>query len=683
MHEYIDNNYSNYFKNCFDKADKPIMFVNNTYLQDAEFSSDRNIVVTFGAELYVLDAQLKLGNNTKISVGISSKLISNHSKYTTKYCNSTWEGMNVAGNPSKKQTRYDDIYSQVSGDCGIIFSTFDTLENAIIALNTNSDQAYPAWGGLILSYGSVFRNNWKDAQFMKYKFLDFSTFWYCSFLGGNHGATIWADKGVQFDHCKFFNKKEYGIHSLYADYLIENCTFENNEIGVGAEADGYMFSKVELRYNNFKYNRYAGVDARSITLTSLLDNFICDFGTWGAKIEGGLSSPFFNKDIFNGSIGIFLNSTASPRNSRIRNLVSRSVFKSNIVGLHIVDDNSTSLFLCNNFNENIIDMAIDGRNSANPASINKNHYFNNSPDNCFGSIYGLDIWTLGNTERFQYFYDPLNMCTMPRNQGNFDLKTSIVSPFSLCDLIERENNTETRLIEINELLKINNSNDNTEKLKLEKNQLINSLIDSLSLLGDTLKINSILNNEQVSDFVNLMWLKLAFNQENYTKARYLISEIIPLTLIEKKLKLIYLDKIENKIDALSVTNYKFIKSIAVSNMPEKTFAKTLLYFIFDEVLKDNFPIFPIINDINLRTSHHVINNILISPNLISDAFKFEGLNDQNLNIANIYDLNGLLKMSFEVFNNELIDITKLGSGFYVVQISSDNTIISTQKLIKL
>jgi Secretion system C-terminal sorting domain/Pregnancy-associated plasma protein-A len=683
MHDYITKNYLNYFKNCIDNPNDLIIIDRNTFWTCCEYSTDRNLYVRPGFELILQNTIMKFGVNTSVIVPNGAKIFSDHTKFTNK-CTEKWDGIHIIGNKDKKQPFYGRPQTQTYSDCGIISSQNDTFEKAQIALNTNFDGIFGQWGGLILASESVFRNNWKDAAFMKYKFDDQSTFWNCDFLGGTNGVTIWNDFGIQFNDCNFLNKERYGIYSIYGTYLINRCVFENNETGVGAEADGFMYGITEMKDNHFNYNRYAGVDLKSVTLTSLRDAFKNNQDAWGIKLDGGSTSYTIDRDTFNGGIGCSLNKTASPINNRnAKALISKSNYYANVAGIHIQDDNSNSIYLCNEFKGCFIDMILDGRTSQNPASIYNNQYFNLSPDNCFGSLIKYDLMTWGNTEKFKYTYDPLNSCTKPRNTGNFDLNKGFGQQ-SICDFFEPKPISETRLNEINTNLNSSLTVLEKDKLNFEKRSLINALVDSLYKINDTLKITSIINNEPVSDFINEMRLKIAYRKEDYSDARHLINEVLPYTITEKKLKNLYLDKIATNYNVNNANDYNYLKSVAISDVPEKYFARSLLYFIFDERIKDPFPTFPITNEFNLRKGKsELTNEILVYPNPVDDNFQLSGLSETENYTFKLYNVNGILKKSITVSGKSNIDISDLSPGLYIIKLNHENEFIKALKFIKL
>jgi Secretion system C-terminal sorting domain/Pregnancy-associated plasma protein-A len=679
MHAFISKYYQESFYNCSDLPDNPIIFEKTKYLTCCEYRTDRNIMVKNQAELLITGAKLLLGENTNITIEQGSKLLSDNSTYTTSFCNSKWDGIHIVGNSNASQPDFRNISSQQRDDGAIIASDNDIFENANIALNTNVDDP-KKWGGLILVSRSTFKNNWKDAQFMYYTFPDQSTFSSCIFIEGKHGVTIWADHGVEFNHCKFLDKEGYGIYSILGYYNIFDCDFESNNIGVGVDGDGFQTSQVLLRQNRFVYNKYAGLVENSSLVNSYEDVFTSNFESWGAKYNGA-SSYVLQRDTIIGGIGVSINSTDLKARSA-NAWMHKCKLIGNIAGIHVQGQNNTD-FTCNDFKGGLFDLVLDGRDpTLNSASIQTDQFYGNLPENCFGSVVGLDIWTLGNTDRFNYYIDGNNTCTTPRNTGNFNTPLPNF-PFQVCLQGENEDYSETRLDEVKVSLNSNLSVYEKDKLFTEKKLIINYLVDSLFKINDSLKIAAIINNEAPTDFINEMRLKLAYKRKDFILARNLINNELNYSETNKKLKLLYLDKIATGYNINNYLDYSFIKSVAISKVPESTLARTLLTFVFDETILDSFPDFPISNQSNLRKKDVVISSIDISPNPAYNYITINGLNSSQIYKAELISINGNILRTETIKNSEELDISSLNPGFYILKLYSNNQILKILKFIKI
>ncbi len=209
-----------------------------------------------------------------IKVMEKGHLIIDGGRVTSECDSKLWYGIFVLGDESKNQTTIEQGKVETKNDA--------VVEDAIIGIRTGNfyynqnDLSYPAFsgktGGIIQSKNTLFRNNRKSVEFMKYHNIlpppynievdNVSYFTDCSFINddylkgydynipnqwGPEFITAWDVQGVKFTNCLFkenvtdnfqpdLTLKTTAIGSFGAKYQVYNCKFENLYAGIWAES---------------------------------------------------------------------------------------------------------------------------------------------------------------------------------------------------------------------------------------------------------------------------------------------------------------------------------------------------------------------------------------------------------------------------------------------------------------
>ena len=279
-----------------------------------------NLIIESNATLTIkCDVFLKALGYIKVKE--KGHLIIDGGRVTSECDNKLWYGIFVLGNEATKQTTIEQGIIETKNDA--------VIENAIIGIRTGdfyynqNDLSWPTFsgktGGIIQSKNTLFRNNRKSIEFMKYHNIlpppynievdNVSYFIGCNFInddylkGYNYGianqwgtefVTAWDVQGVRFTNCTFKDEisanftpdlifKTTAIGSYGAKYYIDNCTFKNLYAGVWAESTLDPMDYIDIKNSTF--------DNVHLNLTSI--------NQYGDKIAGNTiknqpASNFFN-----------------------------------------------------------------------------------------------------------------------------------------------------------------------------------------------------------------------------------------------------------------------------------------------------------------------------------------------------------------------------------------------------
>ena len=224
---------------------------NETWDFNIKFYQD--IVVKAGNTL-TITCQLSMVPGSKIIVEQNARLVIDGGVITTgtSYgCSGLWQGIEVWGNASQHQYVYgtNQLYQGF-----VELKNGAIIENAAtaISLGKAGDWQMLNTGGIVQAYGnSIFRNNKRDIEFLKYQNFNpsnptqkrgnLSYFRNCRFEttanlndGSNptHHVTMWNVDGVRFYGCTFENANANatsssqlgnGIYTEDANFLVSGC----------------------------------------------------------------------------------------------------------------------------------------------------------------------------------------------------------------------------------------------------------------------------------------------------------------------------------------------------------------------------------------------------------------------------------------------------------------------------
>lgn len=223
--------------------------VNSNMTVDYDWRSYQNIVVESGATLTVT-CRIRMPDNSTITVKQNGRLVIDGGTITSA-CNGIWQGIKVWGNASQHQYVYgsNQLYQGF-----VELKNGAIIENAAtaISLGKAGDWQMLNTGGIVQAYGnSIFRNNKRDIEFLKYQNFNpsnptqkrgnLSYFRNCKFEttanlndGSNpsNHVTMWNVDGVRFYGCTFensntnatsFSQLGNGIFTEDANFIVSGC----------------------------------------------------------------------------------------------------------------------------------------------------------------------------------------------------------------------------------------------------------------------------------------------------------------------------------------------------------------------------------------------------------------------------------------------------------------------------
>jgi hypothetical protein len=693
MRQTIRDNYKHYYNREVAPPDQPIIIEENTNLDNYKtvYNCDRDILITrttqaIASSTFLLTnaTTLRMGDNRSIIIKRGNIMQVSNGKITHGNCAEFWSGISVEGNQNRIQSD-----NPTALDAAIFNSSNQSvIEFAWTALRTYNqyDSNNPDyWGGLIQCANTRFLNNRRAVSFLLYNKQNRSVFADCTFYSerdNSVGVTIWACREIPFNHCLFDNMKTWGILSYDADIEVSNgCLFTNNEIGVEVNGGMTYFSNAKIYDSFFRGNRYAGINANtSTTLISGNDiqapfNFIS--ANYGIKIDGR-SIYSVVKNRLQGQPAVYINNTGKDIPQFVINNRIHDSFGGNLAR----GDNDVH-YVCNLNDDITFPIILDG-NTTN-TSIYRWQSGQFAAGNCFlTNSWKWDISTWGTTVPFVYnVAKNAPPCEVPNSTGNFIVNNSIDFGAN-CDVPTRfKPITIDRFMEIN--TQLSNSSLSTlikSDLEIEKSELLISLSDMLYKNNAKVQLNTILNKENNSLLANELQLKYNVLDNNYPKANEIINTM-HISDKEKELKYMHLNLLEKGIGSKSLINKEYLKNIAKSDLPERSYARSLYAFVFEEIIKDPKQVFPTIQNANLRRSNTSISdNITISPNPVLDYLNINGLENRKVSNIQVVNLDGkIVKTLNNNFNT--IDISNLSSGLYIIKIyDQDNINILTQKIVK-
>ncbi|MBK8582733.1 MAG: hypothetical protein IPL86_13185 [Flavobacteriales bacterium] len=210
----------------------------------------QDLVIRSGAKLTV-KCELQFVPGTKVIVEPGAQLIIDGGMLTNDvYYDSFWTGIEVWGDNTQNQwgATVDGTYRDFAHQGYVELRNGGTIEHARNAIAMKQGTTYGTFGGVVRSYGGVFKNNRRAVEFLKYQntigasahpvsnrsFFHNTTFTVDDhYRGGddfhNH-VSMWEVSGVTFSGCKFENaqtsiteshKLGYGIGTLDAKFTVK------------------------------------------------------------------------------------------------------------------------------------------------------------------------------------------------------------------------------------------------------------------------------------------------------------------------------------------------------------------------------------------------------------------------------------------------------------------------------
>lgn len=343
----------------------------------------RDIIVPSGVTL-VMRGRFNFDQHKKIIVQKNAKLIIKNAILTSIHPTFQWGGIQLEGDTENSNyfTSPQNMANLEIEDSEIQYS-----DNAITNWNPGD---WNSIGGLVKAKGVVFYNNRRSVEFMKMKNINFSKFENCIFKVANYPfsnnpffahVTIWANKNIKFDNCRFINcdvtddlnlNKDKGIFSYDASYSVNNCEFRNHSVGIHAvEPNGAPYVRNAKFLNNgigVKLIEAGGtlVMESEFTLGKKaigLGTFLQNTGIFNRLTSSYLfyDNTFIGADPNSGNFGVFIRDGGPNTNKVYRNnfdKVGTSVFYFN----YNRDPNyvwNGASFACNTFDSYLKDVRVE------------------------------------------------------------------------------------------------------------------------------------------------------------------------------------------------------------------------------------------------------------------------------------------------------------------------------------
>ncbi len=395
----------------------------STVVWKADKKLNTNIRIRSGGQL-IIKCRIGLPDQGHIIVDRGGRLIVDggtltHNKTMWPRCtDGQWGSIIVAGNteePHHPDMKNDNYPLDPDGP-GIVLLRNAVIEYAHHAISTRAfDVPWPESdkyrGGFVYAENTVFRNNHRSAEFLKFDQPNFSAFVNCNFEDedgmANWGITNWACNGILVKNCAFAGLNETGILVYDGGITVVNSTFRQNTIGIEGYATYPLASNIQIGTgpgsSNLFANNFAAIYGNAINSLFVQNNDFHD-NIVGVAIQGESQYQIAENDFKNSWVGINL-----VQSSSLFNLVNCNTHE-DLFGIHVAGDNRGLRFWRQDFSA-LYDILVANENVT-PGQI---HPFQGSQEaarwNYFSSGSGNNahVYTLGNTIPFNYFHpDPSN-----------------------------------------------------------------------------------------------------------------------------------------------------------------------------------------------------------------------------------------------------------------------------------
>lgn len=362
-----------------------------------------DIRITAGT-IFTVEGTLNMGKGKRILVERGGTLLVDGGRITN-LCGETLDGIDVEGTKTATQS----VAANAQGKVTLINGA--TIEHALDAVSLWNPDApnnpYETSGGIIEAVDAVFRNNWRDVEFMQYGSdgmggfeFSLSSMTNCQFLLDNDcrfspvtsRVSLWDIHGVEIRNCDFTstntdlrNLETHGIYSIDAGYIAhsecggvpcptaDRTTFDGFTYAVRAQrAAGSPI--VAINDCDFRNNVY-GVLLENMDMTTVSNNtFLLGGGIapWpGFGIDMGVvvnTGPSYHieNNTFTGNnpnritVGTYIAHTGTNNNEVFNNTYSNLTVANSSEGNNrdINGNNSGLYFGCNNHSNGIYDIAV-------------------------------------------------------------------------------------------------------------------------------------------------------------------------------------------------------------------------------------------------------------------------------------------------------------------------------------
>lgn len=667
-----------------------------------KFNKDRGIIVERGGKLH-LDG----GTLTRCDAPF---ILDPASPYKGIQVDE-WRGIYVEGNPAQP-----DQSGQVIVTNGRIEWARNAISTSKLGEHSNADY----WGGQVHCTGSIFYNNHRSAEFMKYDAGGNGSFTGCNFINdyddaGSTGVTIWASDGIVFDNCRFIGMELSGIRIWDAACTITNSEFNENGRGVESFATSpsptgsEMYITDNCRFNDNFYHVYASSDQLFKNLIITGNTF--NQGRWDAIVLAGPNSTTISENSFNDVVyGITCGETTNGFNDIYCNAFNQ-LSVSDAVGITASGDNSRTRITRNVYETGWMDHLLVFDANITPAAIHPMQEVGGAPaDNCFTDLHDNHFVTLDPTISFDYYIPTTNPsnCQIPRlgtGSNNFstvqatdpvtfdcpnfftDCPPSSVNDFIAAKQLHQNLVGQLDLDPGNAILKKQTLAAEEEKEKILSCIIKNALNSGIITDAET----ALLSDGSTSAMKRLFGLKLQTN--DYDGATSLLSHPVlnGLDNINNqnfvRVQQINLQRLNSGAADfhLSADQELFLEDLADSPSESSNYAKGLLSllkeraFVFEHILPDLGGDQP-----NLMIPENNDPTLSVFPNPSSGmvSVSLPKYFDEEVRIS-IFSLSGVTvgEFIFKEGKNLEIDARSYPEGVYVIKVIAADELIGQKKIV--
>ncbi len=743
-------NFARYIEHIADSPASDI-YISTTQLWDVDRFVFGDIYVEPGATLTVR-CLVYMPPKSRIIVKRGARLIVDCGKITTNRnpLNSQqqfptgdyWNGIEVWGNTTIAQTlaMRNPNYAQQLNDPGIVILNNAEIGHAKPAISTIQRGAY-SWevkktnfGGLVYATNTVFSNNRRTAEFLKYDFPNLSAFVNCTFEDNAEGSscvTIWETDGILFDNCHFSDVTLMGVLAFDATVKVVGSDFTRVHHGVE-------------NYSSYPMSSTLQVVSSESGKRNLFDN--CEVGVFFTATG---NADIARNDFTENLTGIYATGECQY-NIRVNNFLNCQVGLQSSQTLN----SGNNLARCNNFNQDNLGILYEGDNGGarilyNEFSFDAGASFNvqlsattdlthfylgkirnpqMNEDGTNGDLTAGNLFAItpGPTKRhivsstvsdLPFTYHVSNytflervypicginaaICGQQWSGQNFDYRPylNINHNAGYCSSIPPSpcNNTTCygpiKSAYDQAVIAYQNypTQSNLWNLAITRTRKYESLRSVLLALQQTSDYNSyvsVVNNEQ-NDFGRRSKLWYYLNREDWAGARQYLNSFVINNEGDQAfvdIQNINVNRLEGGLDyVLSLSNKNLLKALANTVLPERGHARAILVQMLDTIYEPEIP-----EEIDQRSSgekENEINNLVkIWPNPTFEFLHVEFGNlwkEENLYTIKVSSLDGREIYQYNLENaSNTIDISHIPDGFYIVHVLTGENTLAVEKFVK-
>lgn len=682
-----------------------------------------HIEIATGATL-TITGELRLLTNAHIIVRRGARLVVDGGTITRKLCFERWGSIYVEGNSELPQPEDPSVALDPLGP-GVVWlrngATIEYARNAISVRHYPNHWDSKFWGGLVVAENTVFYNNRRSVEFMRYDLPNRSRFIECEFVDEVNesfaGVTVWATDGIVFDFCIFTGLK-MGVQVWDAGAEIRLCSFSDMQFGVVSEATSPVSSGGFLTVARSFFDRTdSHIEARSagrpkgLNITQnwfenyFIDAFPIAIGIYGPSRYRCTDNFFLNTDI-----GISLANTYGWDNSIECNYHNGGNFAVAITG-----NNEGLEIRENQYASNSLNIILNGEDNQPPGSIAPTQGIVGRPaHNCFTPAPAWHITTIGATEPFFYFIpDVLSECIKtpqpsPVGTNNyFTVPTSSENrpecpfippiappqdgPFTYSDFLSAKNSSQYWEMQV--AFDPQNSAYRAAYLSFYrlKNHIIDWFLSEAIANGQLEEAIFVLQSENTREAKRLAY-GLLVKKNLYARADSILASI-PLTdvydeqfLVVQRINLARLQSEEGF--ELSPQQRTTLENIAYTKSPEREYARALLSLLEGYRFEPDRIEIPSPALLMPGTSHDIsipAQQATLFPNPAEDIVYLrlspEFTGNGKVSLSDIYGRERIA-MPWNEGDAPMLNVAGLPVGIYIVRVEQQGRLLFSAKFVK-